>query len=416
MNHDTYGGEFCLGLPPGYNISIWMGFDLSLERQCELDSGSYILQATNAPTQSPTAGPTTSPTTGPTTSPSSNPSDVPTADPSVQPTTHVPTLDPTQPPWTASCDYSYVGPYEVVKESILETVVLYDVVSLRFKVMTAVNFTCSADNGYCNFFRLGANATSSYLPRLPQITWVSGSNAFRIAIHRNNGSDAWEISNDSYVNTFNDGEYHQYELYMSPTQRIFIYDNITFVNSTDDYDASDYLNATGREWILTISMNDDLQSGDAYVRDFCIETYALTANPTSDPTISPSANPTQSPTAVPSDGPTTSPSSNPSADPTSDPSLLPTSLPPTQSPTAVPTKEPTSGSPTNASPTVDPSVSPSANPTSVPSGSPTSEPPSAHPTSADMQVNVSFAGVPEISTSFLTDPYGLCIVFFSPEN
>ena len=284
--------------------------------------------------------------------------------------------------------------------------------------MTAVNFTCVDDDGYCNFFRLGANATSSAVPKLPQITWTSDSNAFRIALHRNNGSDAWEISNDSYTNTFNDGRYHQYSLYMSPTERIFIYDNVTYVNSTDDYDASEYLNATGREWVLTISMNDDLQSGDAYIRDFCIETYPDTGNPTSDPTISPSANPTQSPTAVPSDDPTTSPSTDPSADPTSHPTLQPSSYPSTQSPTEEPTSVgPTtlpSGDPTDK-PTADPSsafvnptISPSANPTIVPSTDyPTSSPTTAHPTNADVLANATFIGRPVTSSSFLTDPYGL---------
>ena len=371
----------------GLNPSIWLGFDINQELNCHFVDGEYELM-TSAPTSDPTMAP------------------------SVQPTTRAPTLDPTQPPWTASCDYSYIGPYEVVKESILETVVLYDVVSLRFEVMTAVNFTCADEDGFCNFLRLGANATSSTVPKLPQLVWRSDTNILRIVIHRNNGTDAWEISNDSYTNTFNDGRYHQYELYISPTERIFIYDNVTYVNSTGDYDASDYLNGTGREWILTISMNDDLQSGDAYIRDFCIETYALTDSPTSDPTISPSVNPTHSPSvfpttpsAEPTISPTEIPSSSPSEDPTNAPSTNP-SVRPTVDPTLGPILDPT----------MDPTVSPSANPTIVPSGSPTSDPTSAHPTSADVRVNVSFAGVPEISTSFLPDPYGLYIAVHSLLN
>ena len=52
MNHDNHGGAYCLGLSV-FNVSVWLGFDSSLEQHCQLDeSGDYILTPTVDPLRS----------------------------------------------------------------------------------------------------------------------------------------------------------------------------------------------------------------------------------------------------------------------------------------------------------------------------------------------------------------------------
>ena len=242
---------------------------------------------------------TPSPTIAPTVIPTVDPTNQPTVTPTNEPT-NTPTNEPTRSSqWTTSCDYSYIGPYEVVEGNIMDSLLLYEAVEIRFELRTAFNFTCT-DTTYCSILRLGADGASGAVPKLPNMAWASSSSAFRFTIHNNHDLDIWNVDNESYITTFNDGEYHQYELHISPGERKFVYDDIVYVYSVgDEYDSSDYLNATGREWTLQISTNDDLQSGDAYIRDLCIRTYPVTDDPTMDPTAMPTANPTLAPTMKP---------------------------------------------------------------------------------------------------------------------
>ena len=306
----------------------------------------------------------------------------PTANPTLTPTslpTSFPTSDPTMD--TSHCDYSMEGPVEIQSEGVVRNVTVYENTEISFQLKTAPNWTCGTS--FCSFLRLGAESGD---PKLPQL-FLRNTTKLKMSIHNNTKKAQYTINKDEFKLTHNDGEYHSYQVLMTPTMRVLWYDDVAYINKKGDFNASDYIDANGTQWKLQIPGKEN-NFVNGTIKNLCIINSATT-QPTSDPTLEPTLDPTSNPTMQsPTFSPTATPISYPSFSPTTVPTKAPVSYPtispitvPTNGPTIDPTVEPTSE--TSLNPTINPTTDPIIDTTDEPTEEPTvvtSEDPTLNPT------------------------------------
>eukprot|EP01083_Nonionella_stella_P308107 1085703_1 len=113
------------------------------------------------------------------------------------------------------------------------------------------------------------------------------------------------------VSTMMDGEYHHFDLQYTPTERIIAFDYVTYVNVTD---ADNHISQVNTREIYAVNVDNNQFVVDGNIKNLCIRTRWITADPTSNPTSQPTQYPSQNPTMTtqtPSDFPTQIPSNIP---------------------------------------------------------------------------------------------------------
>ena len=263
---------------------------------------------TKSPTKSPTFSPTKSPTFSPTKSPTFSPSKAPTSSPSASPS--LPTSEPTDMPTynISICDYWKTDVMEIQPINIVDAVSLYDNINILFYIRTEEHFTCSSE--YCNFFRISDATRTVKIPNLS----LRPDGQLQLGLLLNTGLKAWTLSNATFIQSHNDGQWHEYEMLISPTEVKLYYDAVLLLDKVGNFDASDYIGTNPTEYYIYSGATTDTNLATGYITNICIDTYATTPSPSSDPTSSPTADPTMYPISdsfSPSKAPTPSPTVDP---------------------------------------------------------------------------------------------------------
>ena len=167
------------------------------------------------------------------------------------------------------------------------------------------SWTCT-NNQWCNVLKIGDNPPVD--PKFPKLAIRSGD--VHLALQMNSGKQTFTVDNASVMDTLNDGQWHLYEVGMSPIQTVIKYDGVTYLNEWGSFSKDNWLPANYS--LLLAGVSEYYASG--IVRNLCVHTYEWTASPTSVPSENPT---TFAPTAVPSESPsTTAPTMVPSESPT----------------------------------------------------------------------------------------------------
>ena len=151
-------------------------------------------------------------------------------------------------------------------------------------------------------------------------------------MQENDDKYTWQVGS-VFTDTFNDGQYHHYEVSISPSERIVSYDNVVYINETGNFNSSLYLDGT-TEWtlLLTGHNGDNVTNGTVKVCIYTLYTvYPLicwasvllnisicfdqnlcitTNSPTPFSTVYPTAYPSWSTTEWPTYDPTLDPTEN----------------------------------------------------------------------------------------------------------
>ena len=217
------------------------------------------------------------PTPSPTTSPSASPS-LPTSEPTDIPTYNI-----------AMCDYWNSDVMEIQESHIVDTILLYNNINISFYIRTEENFTCSRP--YCNFFRITNSTRTVKIPNLS----ITNDGELQLGLTINSGLKSWTFSDATFMQSHNDGQWHQYKMSISPNEVKLYYDALPLLDVVGDFDSSDYIGTDPTEYYIYSGATSDIATG--YITNICIDIYATTPSPSSDPTNSPTADPTMYPIA-----------------------------------------------------------------------------------------------------------------------
>eukprot|EP01084_Bolivina_argentea_P105772 189417_1 len=257
---------------------------------------SFPIHDCNTSTSHPTYAilPTLYPTNNPITS-------VPTINPiTANPTTSKPTNNPiTYRPTSTNCDHYFPETIEITfnQQIGLKNVTIGDIMEISFDLR--LNESCPLE--YCHLLHIG----SVWQQRLPLINIPSNTGGLQVVFSDiTNTNSNYHITDSYLASTLIDGSYHNLYFKWSHSQRIFIFDNITYKNETSGtYDFTQYIN---NKYPLYVVDKWTPYIIKGHIKNLCIKsTITPTNNPTILPTYQPSISPIN-PSKTPSISPITS--------------------------------------------------------------------------------------------------------------
>eukprot|EP01084_Bolivina_argentea_P144015 252780_1 len=166
------------------------------------------------------------------------------------------------------CDYFYSDPIPLLSDNRIDTITIGEIIEISFELQ--LNTTCKS--GWCTLLRIFNPNEGGY--SLPMINIGADTGAIRVIFSDSNSINSkYEISDPYLLSVYPDHTYHRYYFKWSATERIFIFDDIIYMNLTNgSYDTSQYI---GGQYGLYISDAQPVLNGT--IRNVCINSMKITA-------------------------------------------------------------------------------------------------------------------------------------------
>ena len=131
--------------------------------------------------------------------------------------------------------------------NLVDTITVSDTMEISFNLQL---FDSCPFSNRCRLMRIWNDDAN--LLKLPFLNIPPTGYNLRVVYSENVDSNAaYDIYSNSLLNTFEDGNYHNYYFRFSPTERIFIYDDITLYNIVNgQYDSSLWTNKQYGLWLV----------------------------------------------------------------------------------------------------------------------------------------------------------------------
>eukprot|EP01084_Bolivina_argentea_P184428 318072_1 len=185
---------------------------------------------------------------------------------------------------TNACEYYMSGPTQVASNHVVGTIPISETIEISFNLRIKPNWICLYD--YCNLLKISVHDHNARLP----LIYIDGTTGHLLVAYSDSFSPnkQQDYHNTHLLSSMNNGDCHYFYFKWSPTERIFVFDDIVYENITNGtYDNSKYIG--NQSFVLLSDTSMFPIPGD--ISNLCINTGStITDNIYSNPSICPSYN------------------------------------------------------------------------------------------------------------------------------